>query len=84
MICNETIGLTTHSNTNDTILERVVHKGVANIPSTSTTPPLLGPLHIEKPIPDIVLCPPKSTILKSTFNPSTHVVENYNIFVDMA
>jgi hypothetical protein len=41
--------------------------------------PLSGPLHIEKPMFDSILHPPKRTIHKATFNPSSCVAQNYNI-----
>jgi hypothetical protein len=47
-----------------------------NPPSVS---PPYGPLQIEKPYFDSILCPPKSTIRKSTFNPNSWAAQNYNI-----
>jgi hypothetical protein len=44
------------------------------LPSSVSPPsasPSSGPLHIEKPSFDSILRPPKSTIQKSTFNPSS-------------
>ena len=38
--------------------------------NSSPPPPSNGPLTIEKPIFDTVLCPPKSTIYKNAFNHS--------------
>jgi hypothetical protein len=43
-----------------------------------------GPLQIEKPEFDSILRPPKSTIRKSTFNPSSRAAQNYNIVKDLA
>jgi hypothetical protein len=37
------------------------------------------PLQIEKPAFNTILHPPKSTIRKATFNPSSHATQNYNI-----
>jgi hypothetical protein len=31
-----------------------------------------------------ILCPPKITIYKATFNPSSHATQNYNIVEDLA
>jgi hypothetical protein len=44
----------------------------------SVNPPS-GPLQIEKPTFDCILRPPKSTIYKATFNPSSCAAQNYNI-----
>jgi hypothetical protein len=44
----------------------------------SVNPPS-GPLQIEKPTFDSILCSPKSTICKATFNPSSRATQNYNI-----
>ena len=44
-------------------------------PSSISPPsviPLSGPLHIEKTMFESILCPPKRTIHKSTFNPISH------------
>jgi hypothetical protein len=49
----------------------------------SVNPPS-GPLQIEKPTFDSILRPPKSTICKATFNPSSRVAQNYNIVEDLA
>jgi hypothetical protein len=46
--------------------------------------PPSGPLQIEKPSFDSILCPPKSTIQKSTFNPHSRAAQNYNIVEDLA
>jgi hypothetical protein len=60
--------------------------------TTSTTPyplpttvkPPSGSLHIEKPNFDSILLPPKRTIQNLTFNPNSHVAQNYNIVEDLA
>jgi hypothetical protein len=56
--------------------------------SSSISPPLVnpspGPLQIEKPMFDSILCPPKRTIRKATFNPSSNANQNYNIVEDFA
>jgi hypothetical protein len=51
-------------------------------PPSASPPP--GPLQIEKPSFDSILRPPKSTIQKSTFNPSSWATQNYNIVEDLA
>jgi hypothetical protein len=56
-----------------------VTNGTLSDPSPSSFSPLSGSLQIEKPTFDSILCPPKSTISKSTFNPSSCVTQNYNI-----
>jgi hypothetical protein len=52
--------------------------------SPSSVSPLFGPLHIEKPAFDSILRPPKRTIRKSTFNPSSGAAHNCNIVEDLA
>jgi hypothetical protein len=49
----------------------------------SASPPS-EPLQIEKPSFESILCPPKSTIQKSTFNPNSRAAQNYNIVEDLA
>jgi hypothetical protein len=49
------------------------------------TPPTNGPLHLERPSLEIVLCPPpKGVVRKSAFNPHAHATQNYNIVEDLA
>jgi hypothetical protein len=52
--------------------------------SPPSASPSSGPLQIEKPLFDSILRPPKSTIQKSTFNPSSRASQNYNIVEDLA
>jgi hypothetical protein len=52
--------------------------------SRSSVNPPSRPLQIEKPTFDSILRPPKSTIHKATFNPSSRAAQNYNIFEDLA
>ena len=52
-------------------------------PSSSLSPST-SPLTIEKPIPDTILIPPKTTIHKSVFNTSARASQFYNIVEDMA
>jgi hypothetical protein len=49
----------------------------------SVNPPS-GPLQIEKPTFNSILHPPKRTICKATFNPSSRATQNYNIVEDLA
>jgi hypothetical protein len=46
--------------------------------------PSSGPIKIEKPTFNSILCPPKRKIHKSTFNPSSRAAQNYNIVEDLA
>ena len=61
-MCVETIDLTACVNTCDTIPNKYANGGAPEQPSTSTTPPLSGPLHIERHVSNLVLIPPKNTI----------------------
>jgi hypothetical protein len=90
------INLTTLSKTYDTLgnLDKgKVTNGIGTLPypsPSSVSPPSInppyGPLHIEKPMFESILCPPRSTICKSTFNPSSRATQNYNIveYLDQA
>jgi hypothetical protein len=81
------IDLTTRSMTYDTPVKPdkgKVTNGTLPDPSPSSVSPPSGPLQIEKPAFDSILHPPKSTIHKSTFNPSSHAAQNYNIVEDLA
>jgi hypothetical protein len=83
------INLNTHSKTYDTPVnpdKGIDTNGTSTLPNPSPssisipsiTPPY-GPLQIEKPMFDSILRPPKSTIRKATFNPSSRATQNYNI-----
>jgi hypothetical protein len=77
------IDLTTRTTTYDTSpakpdKEKVINGTASDPPSTTVTPPY-GPLQIEKPTFDSILCPAKSIIRKSTFNHNSCVAQNYNI-----
>jgi hypothetical protein len=88
------INLTTLSKTYDT--PGNPHKikdtnGTGNLPDPSSSSvslpsvnPSYGPLKIEKPTFESILCPPKRTICKATFNPSSRATQNYNIVKDLA
>jgi hypothetical protein len=88
------INLNTRSKTYDTLGNPEKGKDTNDIgtlpdpSSSSVSPPSVNPpsrpLQIEKPTFDSILCPPKSTICKSTFNPSSCAVQNYNIVEDLA
>jgi hypothetical protein len=88
------INFTTFSKTYDTPGnpdKGKVTNGTSTLPdpsSSSVSPPsvnpLSGPLHIDKPMFESILHPPKSTIYKSTFNPSSRATHNYNIVEDLA
>jgi hypothetical protein len=77
-MCKEVVNLTTQEKNYETLLYNHANGKVIDQPSTST-PPYSTPLHIEKPISDTVLHPPKGTILKETFNPSVCATQKYNI-----
>jgi hypothetical protein len=88
------INLTTHSKTYDTPVNPDKGKdinGTGTLPDPSSSSVILplvnppsGPLQIEKPTFNSILRPPKSTIRKATFNPSSRVTQNYNIVEDLA
>jgi hypothetical protein len=92
-IFNE-INLTTLSKTYDTLGnpdKGKVTNSISTLPDpwpSFISPPLVnpryGPLQIEKPTFDSILHPPKSTIHKSTFNPSSCATQNYNIVEDLS
>jgi hypothetical protein len=76
------IYLTTRTKIYDTLTkhdkEKVTNSNPPD-PSLATVSPLSRPIHIEKPTFDSIFHPPKSTIRKSTFNPSSRATQNYNI-----
>jgi hypothetical protein len=88
------INLTTCSKTYDTPgnLDKGKYiNGIGTLPDPSSSSislpsvnPPSGPLHIKKPMFNSILHPPKSTIHKATFNPSSCVAQNYNIVEDLA
>jgi hypothetical protein len=83
------INLTTLSKTHDTLVKPdkgKVTNGTDTLPDPSlsfvippSVNPLFEPLQIEKAMFESILCPPKSTIYKYTFNPSSRAAQNYNI-----
>jgi hypothetical protein len=86
------IDLTTLSTTYDTPAkpdkEKVSNGSLPDPSPTTVSSPSVSPpsgsLQIEKPTFDSILRPPKSTIHKSTFNPSSRAAQNYNIVEDLA
>jgi hypothetical protein len=86
------INLTTHTTTYDTLIKpdktKTTNGSLPDPLPSSVSPPSASPmsvlLQIEKPLFDSILHPPKSTIRKSTFNPSSHAAQNYNIVEDLA
>jgi hypothetical protein len=88
------INFTTHSKTYDTPGNPDKGKdtnGTGNLPDPSSSSvslpsanPPYEPLQIEKPMFDSILRPPKSTIHKATFNPSSCAAHNYNIVEDFS
>jgi hypothetical protein len=88
------INLTTRSKTYNTTVnpdKGKVTNSTGTLPnpsSSSISPPSInppsGPLQIEKLTFESILHPPKRTIRKSTFNPSSRATQNYNIAEDLA
>ena len=69
MMSSETINLNTRAHSYDPPPEKKPNEVSANKPSGSTTPPSNG-IHIEKPIPEAIFRPPKSTLRKFIINPN--------------
>ena len=67
----------THSKTYDSLEKKYTKKE-----PPSSQPDI--PLHIEKPLTDIVIRPPKSTLRKTTHNPNARVAQHYSIVEDLA
>jgi hypothetical protein len=82
-MCKEVVNLMTQAKTYDTLPGNHANGKAIDQPSTSTPPPSSTPLQIEKPILDAVLCLPKGTIRKVTFNTSVCTTQNYNIVEDL-
>ena len=70
MMFSETVNLNTRSHNYDPPTAKKDDDASTDKTSASTPPPTNG-LHIEKPILDVILWPPKSTLLKSFINPNT-------------
>ena len=72
MMSSETISLNTRSQSYDKPIEKK-DENPSSEKTPSTSSPLSssnGPLMIEKPNIDLILCPPKSTLGKFVFNPN--------------
>ena len=83
MMSSETVNLNTRAHSYDPAPEKKPDDSPSEKTSTSTPPPNNG-LHIEKPIPETVFLPPKSTLCKSIINPNTRASQYYNIVKDLA
>ena len=86
MMSTETVALTTRSQTYDKALEKK-DEGPSSekTPLINPSPPpsYNGPLTIETPSFDTILCPLKSTIRKNVFNPSARAAQFYNVVEDL-
>ena len=78
MMHRNTAGLTNITNTYNSCADKQTNGGNIEKSSTSDSTPPRGPLKIEKPTLDAVLCPPKSMIQKETFNPNSQNAQNNN------
>ena len=83
MMSSETINLNTRAHSYDPPLEKKLDEVSSDKPSTSTPPPSNG-IHIEKPIPEEMFLPPKSTLRKSVINPNACSSQYYKIVEDLA
>ena len=72
MMSSDTINLNNHSHSYDNLVEKKdENHSSKKVPSTSSPPySSNGPLVIEKPNLDLILCLPKSTLRKDVFNPN--------------
>jgi hypothetical protein len=69
------VNVKTQENTYDTPPGDQAKGKVVDQPSTST-PPYSTPLHIGKPISNVIFLPPKIIIQKETFNPNSYTFQN--------
>ena len=83
MMSSETVHLNITSQSYDSPPKNKNDGVPSKKPLVSTAPPSNG-LQIEKPIPDAILRPPKSTLWNSILNPNVHATEYYNIVEDLA
>ena len=83
---SETINLSTHSQSYDNSPKKKdENPSPKKTPSTiSPTSSSNGPLTIEKPNLDLILHPPKSTLINSIFNPNSRAAQFYNVVEDLA
>ena len=72
MMSIEMVHLNTRSQSYDPPLEKTIDDVPSDKPSVSTPPPSNN-FQNEKPIPNTILQPPKSTLQKSILNPNAHV-----------
>ena len=75
---SESVSLTTRSQNYDPPPEKKNDNNSTD-KIMASIPPLTNGINIEKPILDMVLQPPKSTIRKSIFNPSAWATQYYNV-----
>ena len=83
---SKTINLTTQSQSYDKSEEKKIEKPSPD-KSPSTGSPASssnGPLTIEKPNLNLILCLPKSTLRKAIFNPNDRAAQFYNVVEDLA
>ena len=78
MMSREMVNLNTRSHSYDPPLEKKSNEVPPEKHSACTPPPSNG-LHIEKPIPEEIFRPPKSTLRKSIINPNIGAAQYYNI-----
>ena len=71
------VNLQTHAKTYDPPVENSAEKEPPSSQSDAS-------LHIEKPPHDVVIQPPKSTLIKTTHNPNTRAAQHYSIVEDLA
>ena len=82
MMSRKMANLNTRSHSYDPPPENKYDEFPPEKPSASTPPPSNG-IHIEKPIPEAILFPPKGTLRKSITNPNTLFAQYYSILEDL-
>ena len=82
MMSSDTISLQTQSQNYDKPADKKEdNSSLGKAPSIGSPESLsTGPLTIEKPNLNMVLCAPKSTLRKAIFNPNSQVAKFYNVF----
>ena len=81
MISLETINLTTRNQAYDKPAENK-DENTSPKKAPSTISLSNGPLTIEKPNLDLILCPPKSTLRNYVLNPNARTAQFYNVVED--
>ena len=83
---SDTINLQTQSQNYDKPADnKEDHSNSGKSPSTSSSESLSTvPLSIEKPTLNMILYPPKSTLLKAIFNHNARAAQFYNVVKDLA